>query len=70
MAKKDLIGGYSECEYFELRKPVDKRELDMYYCGHEDNMGDECEYASCPLDYGVYTFEETEKKDVKEAERG
>lgn len=50
---------YSKCEYFELKKPIDKRELDMYYCGHEENMESECEYASCPLGYSINTFKDS-----------
>ena len=56
---------YSKCEYFELKKPIDKRELDMYYCGHEENMESECEYASCPLSYSINTFKDSEGKTEK-----
>ena len=45
-----------KCEYFELKKSIDKKELDIYYCDHEENMESECEYASCPFDYNINMF--------------
>lgn len=56
---------YSKCEYFELKKPIDKRELDKYYCGHEENMESECEYASCPLGYSINTFKDSRGEKVE-----
>ena len=49
-----------KCEYFELKKPIDRRELDKYYCNHEENMESECEFASCPLDYNINIFSASE----------
>ena len=49
---------FSECRYFKLKKPVDRRELDKYYCGHVKNEESECEYVSCPLGYKINTFKD------------
>ena len=58
MKKKN---NYKDCEYFKLIKTIGTGELDKYYCGHEENMESECEYASCPLDYKAKVFLEVKQ---------
>jgi len=49
---------YSDCRHFKLIKTTEEGELDMYYCGHPDNEDDECEFASCPLNFSFDVFED------------
>ena len=47
---------FKKCNLFEIIHPIDKKELDKYYCWHHDNMESECEYASCPRNYPTWFF--------------
>jgi len=49
---------FMECKYFELIKPIDEGELDIYHCNHPKNEESDCEFTFCPKNKQIEFFME------------
>jgi len=47
---------FTKCKYFELIKPIDNGELDIYHCNHPKNEESYCEFVFCPKNKQIEFF--------------